>query len=68
MNTDIPMPEDTANKLHLLKEEILQIIANPAYKKFLAELHVLREFIAGKASIKDAHKALKNLSPESTSP
>ena len=67
MNTELPMLDDVIDKLHLLKVEILQIIANPAYKKFLVELQTLRNFIAGKASIEDAQKALKNLTSHSTS-
>ncbi len=67
MNTELPMPEKTADKLRLIKEEILQIIANPEYKKFLAELRILKNFLAGKTSIQNAHEALKKLTQSTSS-
>ncbi len=62
MNPELPIYEDTVNKLYLIKEEILQFIANPKYKKFTDEILTLKNFLSGKgSSIEETICALKDI-------
>lgn len=64
----LPTPTDTANKMLLAKENIMQIITNPRYKTYQEELDTLQSFIEGEVTINDAQKAVASIAKQTTSP
>ena len=62
MKPDLPTPADTANKLALVKQQLMQIIADPKYETFTDEISIFNNFLSGKgSSLDEALRALKSI-------
>jgi hypothetical protein len=62
MKPELPTHTDTANKLTLAKQQLMQIIADPKYKTFTDEISVFQNFLSGKgSSLDEVLRALKSM-------